>query len=377
MRCSACRWPIQLLPLDAARHLLGLLAPRERKALGQTCRLFDAAVRSLRREAAGAISPTLAAAAAAAAMLARHPGLSKLFVIVGESPTGEPESLRAMAAAAARVRSLRVLGETAFVFDHIRAARRAAFPALAELSLSLDGLSSAPGAPDLAALRALRELTALTLLNAASDAGLSKVTRLRRLAIHLPDHDDVPRECEDCGDIHEEDLFALAEEVNAEEPVQIGRALRRLPRLEHLAVHFSGGDRMAGFNAARNCFLLPNAKPGVFPALRELELRDVGDGTTFAEAAPSSAALWRKSSGAYFFVVAPRLERVRRTWFDEEGDERFRRQLGVARAVRRDFSGDPRVRVDARVIEYVRRVTLDEARGEWAVSLERAGAPAP
>ncbi len=210
--------PIQRLPLDAARHLLTLLPKDERKALGQTCRLFDAAARDLRREAAGWVLPGRAAAAAVVAMLARNPGVHKLRVaILPGQAAGEPARLRDLAG---RVRSLEVSSAAPHVFDLTGLGD--AFPALADLHLDLGARSSAPG---LGALRALRALTGLTLVGVASDAGLSKVTRLRRLAIHLPDHGDVPRECEDCDDVHEEVLYELAEAVDAEEPVAVGRAL--------------------------------------------------------------------------------------------------------------------------------------------------------
>jgi hypothetical protein len=132
---------------------------------------------------------------------------------------------------------------------------------------------------------------------------------------------------------------------------------------------------MAGFNAARNCLRMPTARLGVLPALRELELRDVGDGTTFAEAAPNSAAAWRKISGAYFFVAAPRLERVRVTWLDEEWDGRgaLLRQVGVAQARRREYSA-------AQVVEYTRTPSTRRAasgRGRSSAPARRRPRPRP
>jgi hypothetical protein len=367
---------------------------RERQQMAQTCRLFDAAARSLRREAAGAVVPGRAAAVAVAAILARNPGVHTLRITtvprglpartpaallsmaslidrlqeaaLSGRPVREPASLLEVADAAGRVRSLRLSPKAALVFRHLGGVQ-VAFPALRELRLDLGG--RAAGAPDLGALRALRELTALTAVNATGDAGLRRLTQLRRIALLLPDHGDVPRECRDCGDVHAWDLLARAGGVNEAPPVQVGRDLWCLPHLEHLVVSFKGGDGMAGFNAARNCFEVPKPWPGAFPALREVELRDVGGGESYAEEAPGCAVWWRGGRATKLFLLAPLLERVRQAWFHKNWFRRHRllRQRGAscAEIKRRKFSG-------GRAVDYMRTVTLDEARDEWTVSLEPA-----
>ena len=271
-----------------------------------------------------------------------------------------------MADATGRVRSLRLSAMAALVFRHLGGVQ-VAFPALRELRLDLGG--RAAGAPDLGALRALRALTALTAVNAPGDAGLRRLTQLRRVALLLPDHGDVPRECANCGGVHSWDLLARAVGASAAQPVRVGRDLWRLPRLEHLVVSFKGGDRTAGFNAARNCFLTPNPRSGAYPALREVELRDLGRGESFAEEASECAVSWRDNRATRLFVVAPRLERVRQAWFDKNWFRRrsLLRQRGAscAETRRREFSG-------GHAVDYTRTVTLDEARDEWTVSLKPA-----
>jgi hypothetical protein len=123
---------------------------------------------------------------------------------------------------------------------------------------------------------------------------------------------------------------------------------------------------MAGFNAARNCFLPPR-KPGMFPALRELELRNLGRGISYMEEERHCALKWRRRGG-HLFMVAPRLERLRKSCAISCGS--FHRHApGEAEAVRREFSDLGLVCVET--VTYI----YDEARCERVMMLERVGAP--
>ncbi len=109
--------------------------------------------------------------------------------------------------------------------------------------------------------------------------------------------------CPECGEAHETEEAEFGERVRAWEaapPARVGAALRALPRLEELLVDFCGGSGVAGAASARNCLVgFGAADDGAAPgwaALREIQLRDLGDGDSVSSAASLSCQAKQKTS---------------------------------------------------------------------------------
>jgi hypothetical protein len=291
---------LQSLSPDLARLLAGHLRGEE-GSLAATCRLFRDAARSTRGPAGSVVARLDADLQAVSGVLARVPGVTSLTLTLRLDP-GRAANLHFLAAA--RVTALDLRREGGAPPARALALLARGFPALRELSVEAPpGRARRSAPPPLAALRELGALTALTLLNVHEDAGLEAVTTLRRLTLELTDHGDVALErCPACGEAHETEEVEFSERVRAWEaapPTRVGAALCSLPLLEELLVDFGGGGGVAGAAAARNCLVGFGAAGGGAPgwaALREIQLRDLGDGDSVSSAASLSCQSKQKTS---------------------------------------------------------------------------------